>query len=63
MQSPAFRPGDFVDTRQGGPGVVRNVVTSHGRLTAVIVQLDDDHDRQPLWRTYDPSEVTRRAPA
>lgn len=41
-----------------GDGRVRNVVRgAGGTIVDVIVELDSDHDRQPLWRVFSPDDV------
>jgi hypothetical protein len=46
----------YVDTPRG-PGRVRNLVRDHGEATYVLVQLDSERGKEPLWRAFERGAV------
>ena len=54
-----LEPGTIVDTPLGR-GVVRNSSRTRGAVTAILVQTDADRELNPspLWRVFDPEDVT-----
>lgn len=61
MTSPSeFKSGDAVVTPLGH-GVVRNIARHQGRVTTLLVAMDDQDDTDRDWRAFSPDVVTKEA--